>query len=170
MSALARDWQRPVAGEAEETHWIEVSEDGTEHPRPAIRWHVSAEGLARIKAKMACWDCLTPFPAPPRRDTWATWKTSGFNWLTTEADAKRRVRSGCCPICGSEISDEMLALQIDTARTEEEAKLKAGKEAWLAEDRARFAFEDERMARALGLIQPVAPPSRRKSAKRRGES
>lgn len=164
------DWRTPLHGIAEETYWIEVSEDGTETPRPAIRWHVSAEGLGRIMRMEACWNCLTGFPAPPRKDTWKTWKTSGYNWLHSVADSKKLVQDGCCPLCKAECSAAMLALQIDSDWTEEDARLKQAKMDNLAADREAEEHADRALADKLGLIDPVAPPSRSFTVKRRGES
>jgi hypothetical protein len=168
--AKRTDWRVPIHAVAEETYWYEVAEDGTEEARPAIRWHVSAEGLGRIQRMEACWDCLTGFPAPPRPDTWAVWKTSGFGWVHSLADSRKLVRNRQCPLCKAEITPEMLALQLDTEWTAEDHKLKAARDANLDDDRERFDHADQAMAKNLGLIEPVAPPSRRKSMKRRGES
>lgn len=167
-----RDWRRPIASVAEETYWADAREDGSSQPRRAIRWHVSAEGLERIRSKMACWDCLTPFPAPPAKANWATWRASGFRWhpVFGLAGSRKLIEAGCCPICKSEVSDEMLAVQMDEEWTAEDAMLKAGAAIRLEDERERFDHADEARARRLGLVEPVAPPSRRKSAKRRGES
>lgn len=164
------DWRTPIAAHAEETYWIEVSEDGTENPRPAVRWHLSAEGIGRIKRMEACWNCLTGFPAPPRRDTWTIWKLSGFGWVHSLRESKKLVQAGCCPLCKAECSPEMLALQIDEGWQEEDEMLKRAKYANLEADREREYHADQRRARELGLIAPVAPPSRKHSVKRRGES
>lgn len=164
------DWRVPIHAVAEETYWIEVAEDGTEHPRPAIRWQMSAEGVGRVMRMEACWDCLTGFPAPPRPDTWATWLTSGFNFIHSVADSKKLVRNRQCPLCKAEITPEMLALQIDTDWVEEDARLKREKNDWLENDREEFAAADMARARALGLIVPVAPPSKTLTVKRLGES
>jgi hypothetical protein len=164
------DWRTPLHAQAEETYWTDVSEDGSDQPRRAIRWHVSEEGLGRIMRMEACWDCLAGFPAPPRPDTWATWLTSGFNFVHSIADSKRLVRNRQCPLCKAEITSEMLAIQLDTAWTDEDAALKAAKMDNLDDDRERFDRADRLRAQALGLIVPVAPPSLRHTVKRRGES
>ena len=164
------DWREPLHAHSEETYWTDVSEDGSDVPRRSIRWHVSEEGLGRIMRMEACWDCLTGFPAPPRPDTWATWLTSGFNWIHSIADSKKLVRNRQCPLCKAEITPEMLSIQLDTAWHDEDAALKAAKLDNLDDDRERFESADLARARALGLIVPVAPVSRAHTVKRRGES
>lgn len=130
------DWRKPLAAHAEETYWLEPSEDGTgDQPRRSIRWHLSEEGMGRIERLEACPFCLTGFPAPPRKDTWKTWKASGFNWVHSLADSKRLVGEHRCPICKSEISAEMLALQIDDEWAAEDTKLKQAKYDALDEQR-----------------------------------
>lgn len=172
MSSTLRtiDWRTPIRAVAEETYWLEVSEDGSREPRRAIRWHVSAEGLERIRSMRACWDCLNGFPAPPRPDTWAIWKTSGFNWLFSVEDSRRLICDRRCPFCKSEITPEMLAVQLDEEWTAEDALLKKGSMLHLEDMRERDTHRDEQQIARLGLRDPVAPPSKRKSAKRRGES
>lgn len=164
------DWRKPIAAHAEETYWTDTSEDGSDQPRRAIRWHVSEEGLGRIMRMEACWDCLCGFPAPPRRDTWKTWLTSGFGWIHSIPDSKKLVCNRQCPMCKAEITPEMLTLQLDTEWTREDAALKAAKMINLEDDRERFERADLARARALGLIVPVAPPSRASTVKRLGES
>lgn len=166
---LRVDWRKPIAAVAEETYWTEPSEDGSDQPRRAIRWHVSEEGLGRIRRMEACWDCLTGFPARPCKENWRIWRDSGFNWLHSISDSRKLVYAGRCPFCKSEISPEMLALQLDTDWTEEDEALKRGKELALQDERERFERADLALARSLGLIDAVAPPSRGRSVKRRGE-
>jgi hypothetical protein len=164
------DWRKPLHAVAEETYWLEKQEDGTDEPRPAIRWNVSLEGLGRIRRMEACWDCLTGFPAPPRPDTWVVWKTSGFGWVHSLEESRKLIRNRQCPLCKAEITPEMLALQLDEAWTEEDEQLKRARDLNLEDDRERDEHADYARARELGLIVPVAPPSRTLSAKRRGES
>lgn len=166
------DWRRPIASVAEETYWTDVAEDGSDQPRRAIRWHVSEEGMGRIHRMEACWDCLTPFPAPPTSANWHIWKASGFKWhpLFGISGSRKLVNAGRCPICRSEINSAMLEIQMDDEWTKEDARLKQAAADNLAADRERDEHEDRARAQRLGLIDPVAPPSRRKSAKRRGES
>ncbi len=165
------DWRVPVAAHAEETYWAEPSEDGSEgQPRRAIRWHLSAEGMGRVRRMEACWDCLTGFPAPPRRDTWATWKTSGFTFIHSLAESRALIVKRRCPLCKAEITPEMLAVQLDEAWTDEDARLKQAKLDNLDDDRERFDTADLARANALGLIVPVAPVAKALSVKRTGES
>lgn len=165
------DWRKPIAAHAEETYWVEPAEDGTNgDPRRAIRWHLSEEGLERVKALMACALCLTTFPAPPRKDTWRIWKTSGFGFLFPLPESKRLVCEERCPICKSTVSAEQFKVQNDEEWSEEDEKLFQGNMLALEDDRERFDFMDMRWVERLGLRDPVAPPSRRKSMKRRGES
>lgn len=171
MTELTRpDWRTPIQASAEETYWSEPSEGGSDQPRRSIRWMVSQEGLERITRLEACMHCLTGFPAPPRKENWSTWKTSGFRFLYPLADSKRLVLDQRCPICKGEITAEMLDVQIDDEWQEEDAKLKEAKYALLDDDRERDEHLDNARIEKLGLRDPVAPPSKRKSMKRRGES
>lgn len=171
MSTTRPDWRKPLRGMAEETYWTEPSEDGSgDQPRRSIRWLVDDEGLGRIERLEACPFCLTGFPAPPRPDTWSIWKTSDFGWLHSLADSKALVRQGRCPICKSEISSEMLAIQVDQEWADEDAKLQKAKLDNLDDEREREEHAENKQIERLGLLDPVAPPSKRKSAKRRGET
>ena len=171
MEATRIDWRKPVAAHAEETYWVEPAEDGTQgQPRRSIRWHLSEEGYGRVRRMEACHQCLTGFPAQPRKGTWRIWKTSGFGFLHSLEDSRKLIEAGRCPICKSEISPEMLELQLDPSWAEEDAKLKQAKYDSLDDARERDTHYDEMLIERLGLRDPVAPPSRRKSMKRRGES
>lgn len=164
------DWRTPLHAVVEETYATVFADDGSERSEPQIRFIVSAEGLGRIKRMEACWECLTGFPAPPRPDTWAIWKTSGFGWVHSLADSKKLVQNRQCPLCKAEITAEMLAVQLDEEWTAEDAKLKQAKYDNLDDDRERDHFADVRLADSLGLIIPRAPVSIAQSMKRRGES
>lgn len=163
-------WREPLHAVAEETYARFYDSTGDERAEPAIRWQVSAEGLGRIRRMEACWECLTGFPAPPRPDTWKTWLTSGFGWVHSIAESKKLVCNRQCPLCKAEITPEMLALQLDAAWTEEDAALKKGRDLGLEDEREREHAADLARAQALGLIVPVAPPSKTLTVKRRGES
>lgn len=130
------DWRKPLAAFAEETYWVEPAEDGTRgQPRRSIRWIVGEEGLGRIERLEACAFCLTGFPAPPRKDTWKTWKASGFGWLHSLEDSKKLICESRCPICKSEVSAEMLSVQMDPDWAVQDAALKKAKYDALDEQR-----------------------------------
>lgn len=171
MTETAVDWRKPIIAPAEETYWLEPAEDGSRgEARRAIRFHLSEESYGRVQRMEACPMCLTGFPAPPRKENWRIWKTSGFGWIHSLADSKRLICESRCPICKSEITPEMLELQTDADWQEEDDAISSAKYAQLDADREREEYVEEKLIERLGLRDPVAPPSRRKSAKRRGES
>jgi hypothetical protein len=131
---------------------------------------LSEEGYGRVMRMEACPFCLTGFPAPPRKDTWPTWKASGFVFLFDLKESKRLISEHRCPICKGEISADMLAIQDDTEWQSEDDALKRAAEANLDADREREEFEDLALANRLGLVEPRSPVSRRKTVKRIGES
>lgn len=163
------DWRVPIQAQAEETAWTDISE-GTNQPRRSIRWLLSEEGYGRVHRGEACWDCLSGFPAPLGKGFLTEWHNSGFVFPFGWAQARRRIRNEQCPLCGAECTSEMLTIQTDDAWQQEDDRLYEGSRLRVEDEREREQHEDARKIEALGLIAPVAPPSRSKTMKRLGES
>ena len=109
--------------------------------------------------------CFRRSSAPLGPSALSRWFQSGFKFIHPWAVSRRMIRRNECPLCGVDCSPEMLAIQTDTAHQEENDKLTKGRDLYLEdvrerEDRAEFDLPREE----------IAPPSRSKSAKRRGES
>ena len=95
----------PIIADAEETADIVHGED-----QSTIKWYVSQEGFDRIRAGMACTNCLEPFPAPPSIRTTAIWRDNAHHYsgLRTKDELLDLVIKGRCPICKNEVSNEMV--------------------------------------------------------------
>lgn len=163
------DWRKPIQAQAEETAWTDISE-GTNQPRRSIRWLLSAEGYGRVHRGEACWDCLTGFPAPLGKADLTTWHASGYVFPFGWSQARRRIRNMQCPLCGAECTDEMLAIQTDDAWQAEDDRLYEGSRLRVEDEREREEHADSALIERLGLRDPLAPPARAQSMKRKGES
>lgn len=105
------DFRKPMKARAEETvQESGLTADATPAYRRGLRWHLDPESHKRIMDMMACWQCITTFPARPIASNVGIWDTSGFNHVRPRAVANRLIRAGCCPVCAAEISPEMLGI------------------------------------------------------------
>jgi len=95
----------PITAHAEETADIVHGED-----QSTIKWYIDQEGFDRIRAGMACSHCLEPFPAPPSIRTTAVWREHAHHYsgIRTKDELLDLVVKGRCPICKSEVSNEMV--------------------------------------------------------------
>lgn len=101
------DHRKPMQARVEET----IVESGltaadAQAPRRGLRWHLSPESYQRVLEKMACWQCLSTFPAVPCAMNVGLFDT--YQHCRPKAVANRLIRAGCCPVCAAEISDVML--------------------------------------------------------------
>lgn len=95
----------PIIAHAEETADLVHGED-----QSTIKWYINQEGLDRIRAGMACNNCLEPFPAPPSIRTTSIWRDYAHHYsgIRTKDELLALVAKGCCPVCKNEISSEMV--------------------------------------------------------------
>lgn len=105
------DYRKHMVARSEDV-LVEGGPDGERGvPHRGIRWHMNAESYKRVMDMMACWNCLTGFPARPCSMNLGVWKSSGFNHVRPPAVASRLIREGRCPVCSVEISAEALGIQ-----------------------------------------------------------
>jgi hypothetical protein len=159
------DWRAPIQAHAEETYWTDYAEEGSEQPRRAIRWLLSPEGFGRVARGEACWNCLSGFPAPLGKAHLDRWHRSDFGFIAKWTEVRKLIRNEQCPLCRAECSKEMLAIQIDEARTTEEQRLYNASQLRLEDEREREDWAEQFLPR-----EEIAPPSRHKSMKHRGET
>jgi hypothetical protein len=118
-AATRIDWHTPIHAQAE-TYYTDVSGDGTETPRPAIR--AAERGRPRPDhAQGPAGTALTGFPHR-RAATLEDLADECFNWVHSIRTPKLVTGS---PLCKAEITDEMLAIQLDVAWQQEDDALKA---------------------------------------------
>jgi len=95
----------PIIAHAEEVaDLVHGGEEST------IKWYLSQEGFDRIRAGMACGNCLEPFPAPPSIRTTAVWREHAhlYSGIRTKDELLDLVVKGRCPVCKCEVSNEMV--------------------------------------------------------------
>lgn len=163
------DWRKPIQAQAEETYWTDYSEDG-EQPRRSIRWLLSTEGYGRVHRGEACWNCLSGFPAPLGRGHLDDWHMSEFKFIVPWAQARKLIRNDQCPLCRAECTSEMLTLQTDDAFQKEDDTLSRNAQLNLEDEIEREDHVEAKVIDQLGLVDPVAPPSKERSMKKSGES
>ncbi|CAB4171895.1 hypothetical protein UFOVP929_28 [uncultured Caudovirales phage] len=95
----------PIIAHAEETADLVHGEE-----QSTIKWYLDQEGFDRIRAGMACGNCLEPFPAPPSIRTTSIWRDHAheYSGIRTKDELLDLVLKGRCPICKSEVSSEMV--------------------------------------------------------------
>lgn len=102
------DYRKPMRVRSEDV-LIEGGPDGS-GPSRGIRWHMTTESYDRVMAMMACYNCVTTFPARPTKDTLAIWEMSDFKHVRPKAVVHRLIREGRCPVCAVPINPEALGI------------------------------------------------------------
>lgn len=100
-------WAKPIIAQTQE-----VSGQYSRPGERAIVHYLKREDAKRIKKKMACYHCLTVFPAAPAIENLQAWIPLLHRWqpIKQPKDVKADLRAHRCPTCNSEITDEMLRL------------------------------------------------------------
>ena len=101
------EWRKPVYAVAEETHDL-----GRDKGRREVRWIVDGPDqfsvLRRLSEGTVCVECMETMPARPGPGTVSRFReVYGDKPEPTKSTWLPRVMSGCCPVCGSEVSTEM---------------------------------------------------------------
>jgi hypothetical protein len=114
VTILRPKWAEPIIAPAE-YDGSQVVSSFQPGVKP-IRWWVSAKDARRIAERMACWQCLTPFPCPPCPENFRRFKREAPEMLdwhpTIPRIGESRIKAYCCPMCDSDCSPAMVSTQV----------------------------------------------------------
>lgn len=102
------DYRKPMRVRSEDVV-VEGGPDGS-GPHRGVRWHMTTESYDRVMAMLACYNCVTTFPARPMKETLAIWKMSDFKHVRPTAVVNRLICEGRCPVCAVPINPEAIGI------------------------------------------------------------
>lgn len=102
------EWRDPVIAKVEECYDDTVERTGKRSYRWILHDAKQFEHLRRLAAGTICGNCLESFPEKPCSASVKRFEEIyGGRGGPVVLPWRDRVMSGCCPVCGSEVSTEM---------------------------------------------------------------